>query len=57
MEFLFQFMSDIFSSEEEFGEMQLLGDDHSTDFSMLEDEDLLEDDLFEKNIFAIGEFH
>ena len=57
MEFLFQIMSDIFSSEEECDEMQMLENGSRSEFDLLESSDLNEDDLLVSNIFAIGEFH
>lgn len=57
MEFLFQFMSDVFTSNEDCEESQLFDHPNVSGLDVFNDEDLYQDDLAPQNIFAIADFH
>ncbi len=57
MEFLFQFMSEIFAMQEENDDVQMVNQEQFIDLINMEDGVLTEEDLVTQNIFSICEFH
>lgn len=57
MEFLFQFMSEIFATQEENDDVQMVNQEQFIDLINMEDGVLTEEDLVTQNIFSICEFH
>lgn len=57
MEFLFQFMSEIFALEEETDDLQMISHAQGYELENIEDVNFSEEDLVTQNIFSLGEFH